>query len=170
MSFEPESGVGVVVLTNGDGVASEATDLVATYIYDRLLGCEDLEARYAERLAELQREKTEREASHAEHLAERAARLRPLSHTLQEFAGSYESPRLGRIVWQVVAEGLEARIGVAGSRAEVYDAAKDQLRLDIAGGIVVTFEFPESGGAARSLVIVGDRFERIADADLSAAR
>jgi len=159
MSFEPASGVGVVVLTNCGG---SAADLVATYIYDRLLGRDDLEETYARRLAEAQAEEQERLANRARHLAERAERLLPLSHPLEDFAGTYESPRLGRIAWQVVAGGLEARIGVAGGRAEVYDAAADQLRVDIAGGVVVGFEFPDGGGAASALTIEGDRFERVA--------
>lgn len=162
MSFEPVSGLGVVVLTNGDGIASPAADLVATYVYDRVLGREGLEAEYERRLAELQEEAREAEAEMAEHLAERAARLAPLSHPLEDFAGIYENPRLGRIVWQVIAGGLEARIGVAGSRAEVYDAEQDELRIEIGGGVVVGFEFPDAGGPAEALVIRGERFERVA--------
>jgi hypothetical protein len=98
----------------------------------------------------------------AGHLAERAARLAPLSHPLEHFAGTYESPRTGRIVWQVIAGGLEARAGIAGSRAEVYDAASDALRIEIGGGVVADFEFPEGGGPATAVVIEGERYERVA--------
>lgn len=162
MSFEPTSGLGVVVLTNGGEIASPAADLVASYIYDRLLGREGLEAEYQRQLVELQAGADEMQTGKTEHLAERAARLAPLSHPLEDFAGSYESPRMGRIVWQVVAGGLEARIGIAGSRAEVYDAEQNQLRIEIGGGVVVTFEFPDAGGLAEALVIRGERFERVA--------
>jgi len=161
MSFEPATGMGVVVLTNGGGIASRAADLVATYVYDRLAGREDLEAEYARGLAELEAKRGEWQQGLEAHLAERAARLAPLSHPLEDFAGTYESPKLGRIVWQVVAGGLEARAGVAGSRAEVYDAAKDQLRIDIGGGTVAAFAFPEGGGPATAVVIQGERFERV---------
>lgn len=161
MSFEPATGIGVVVLTNGGGIASPAADLVATYVYDRLVGIEDLEARYADRLADSQARAEEFEAEVAEHLAERAARMAPLAHPLEHFAGTYENPKLGRIAWQVVAGGLEARAGVAGSRAEVFDAEQDQLRIEIGGGVVVDFEFPDEGGPANALVIRGERYERV---------
>ena len=160
MSFEPESGVGVVVLVNGGEIASPAADLVATYVYDRLLGRDDLEAEYDRRLAELRSDAEEYEKKAAEHLAERAARLALLSRPLADFAGTYANPEMGTMVWQVVADGLEARIGVAGSRAEVYDAAKDQLRIEIGGGVVAAFEFPEGGGPATAITIQGERFER----------
>jgi hypothetical protein len=161
MSFEPETGIGVVVLTNGGGIASPAADLVATFVYDRLAGREDLDAEYARRLAELEVRRDDFQEGLETHLTERAERLAPLSHPLEDFAGTYESPKLGRMVWQVVAGGLEARAGVAGSRAEVYDAAEDQLRIDIGGGTVATFELPEGGGSATAVVIRGERFERV---------
>lgn len=163
MSFEPATGLGVVVLTNGGGIASLAADLVASYLYDRLTGREDVDERYGRQLTELVERKGEYEAGVAEHLAERAARLAPLRHPLEHFAGTYESPRLGRVVFRVVAGGLEARAGVAASRAEVYDAAEDELRIEIGGGVVVRFEFPEEGGPARALVRRGERFERVSE-------
>lgn len=160
MSFEPATEIGVVVLTNGSGIASPAADLVATYIYDRLTGREDLDAEYERQLDALiaERERSQKEMS--AHLAERAARLLPLAHPLEHFAGTYESPRLGRMVWQVVAGGLEARAGIAHSRAEVFDAAKNALRIEIGGGVVVGFEFPEGGGPATVMVMSGERFVR----------
>ena len=161
MSFEPETGIGVVVLTNGGEIASPAADLVASYVYDRLLGRDDLEAEYAGELADLEERAVEYEKGIAAHLAEREARMAPLSYPLEHYAGIYESPALGRVDLQVVAGGLEARAGVAGSRAEIYDAEKDQLRIEVGGGVVVGFEFPEEGGPATTLTIRGERFERV---------
>ncbi|HVR44778.1 MAG TPA: serine hydrolase domain-containing protein [Thermoanaerobaculia bacterium] len=161
MSFEPATGIGVVVLTNGSGIASPAADLVATWVYDRLAGRADLEAEYERQLAELQARRDGWKTGTAAHLRERAARLAPLSRPLEDFAGTYESPELGRIVWLVVAGGLEARAGVARSRAEVFDAAGSQLRIEIGGGVVATFEFPEGGDPASAVVIQGERFVRV---------
>ncbi len=88
--------------------------------------------------------------------------MAPLRHPLADFAGTYESPVAGRMVWRVVAGGLEVRIGVLQSRVEVYDAAADQLRIELAGGgRVAEFDFPEDGGPARSVSIVGIRFDRV---------
>lgn len=161
MSFMPESGIGVVVLVNGGGPASPAADLVATYVYDRLLGRADLEAEYDRRLTELEAAAEGYERSLAEHLAERRARLAPLAHPLEAYAGTYEGPRLGRIEWRVVADGLEARMGVVESRAEVYDAAEDRLRIEVSGGVVADFEFPPAGGPAAAVEIAGERFVRV---------
>jgi hypothetical protein len=162
MSFEPESRIGVVVLVNADGPASPAADLIASYVYDRLLGRADLDAQYERRLHDLELEAAEGEREIADHLAERAGRLAPLAHPLAAYAGTYASPRFGTLTWRVVADGLEVHMGVASSRAEVFDAAADELRVTLTGGgTVARFEFPEGGGHAAAVVIVGERFERV---------
>jgi len=68
--------------------------------------------------------------------------------------------------WRVVAIGLEVRIGVARSRAEVFDASEDMLRVELAGGNVLDFEFPPDGGPASSIILrtgpdTGEEFLRI---------
>lgn len=155
MSFMPEHGIGVVVLVNGDGPASPASDLVATYTYDRLLGKPDLEDRFGARLDSLAAAREEARVGIARHLQERAERAAPLNHPVEAYAGVYESPLLGRMEWHVVAGGLEASFGVLRSRAEVFDAAADRLRVEFAGGgVVVEFAFDEQG-EARSLTLFG---------------
>jgi hypothetical protein len=54
MSFMPDRGTGVVVLVNGGGPASDAADVVATYIYDRLSSRPNLAAAYKLRVRDLQ--------------------------------------------------------------------------------------------------------------------
>jgi CubicO group peptidase (beta-lactamase class C family) len=163
VSFDPHSQIGVVVLANADGPASPAVDLLATFVYDRLLGRPDLEPAYRERLDRLVREAETWEREEAASLAKRRARLAPLPHPLGDYAGTYEDPKLGRMVWQVVAAGLEVRMGIARSRAEVYDAAKNLLRVEITGGgAVAGFEFPGGGGPASTVSFQGARFVRVA--------
>lgn len=163
MSFMPRHGIGVVVLVNGDGPASDAADLLATYIYDRLLSKDELETRYAARLDSLRDRAAAAMRQSAEHRAERAARMAPLNHPLDAFAGTYESEALGRMVWRVVAGGLEMRIGILRSRAEVYDAAEDRLRIELGGsGVVASFDFADEGAPARAVRVAGFRFERTA--------
>ena len=162
MSFDPESGVGAVVLVNGGGPASPATDLVARYVYDRLLGREDLEAEYERRLAELERSLAEARREAAETHETRRARQKPLAHPPEAYTGTYASPTLGTMTWRIANEGLEVEMGVARSAAEVHDAAKDELRVELTGGgSVVAFEFPAGAGRAAALVIAGQRFERV---------
>jgi CubicO group peptidase (beta-lactamase class C family) len=162
VSFMPRHGIGVVVLVNGSGPASPAADLLATYIYDRLRGAPDLEARYAARMDTLLESAAEARREIATHREERAARLAPLLHPLEAFSGRYESPILGTMEWRVVADGLEVRIGVLESRAEVYDAAANQLRIELAGsGQVAAFRFPEGGGPASAVSVAGIPFQRV---------
>jgi hypothetical protein len=72
------------------------------------------------------------------------------------------SPTLGTLGWRVVADGLEVHMGVASSRAEVFDAAADELRIALTGGgLTARFEFPEDGGHATAVVVAGERFERV---------
>ncbi|HKI96440.1 MAG TPA: serine hydrolase domain-containing protein [Gemmatimonadales bacterium] len=162
VSFMPSHSIGVTVLVNNSGPAVGAADLMATYVYDRLLGKPDLEAHYARRLDSLVAQAATYRKRLADALAARRARAAPLSHALADYAGVYENPELGRAEWREVAHGLELRLGVIESRAGVYDAAKNQLRVEVAGsGMVATFEFPPSGGAASGFELFGMPFRRV---------
>jgi CubicO group peptidase (beta-lactamase class C family) len=164
VSFMPRDGIGVVVLVNGEGAASPASDLMATYVYDRVRGKPQVEQRFGARLDTLVRQATASRSGIAAELDRRRARLAPLRHSLESYAGVYESPLLGRMTWRVVAAGLEMHMGIISSRAEVFDASKDQLRIEAAGsGQVATFEFPSAGasGAAAAVMVAGERFVRV---------
>ncbi|MFW6078728.1 MAG: serine hydrolase [Gemmatimonadota bacterium] len=160
VSFMPEHDLGVVVLVNGGGPASPAADLLATYIYDRMLGKPDLETTYAERLDGLTARMDAYLDGLADHLAERRARLAPLPRPLAEYAGTYEDAVLGRIEFRVVADGLEMWMGAAHSRAEVYDASDNRLRVVIGAGRVVTFSF-DGEGPATAVEIAGRELRRV---------
>jgi CubicO group peptidase (beta-lactamase class C family) len=161
-SFEPESGVGVVVLVNGSGPASPAADVMATYIYDRLRGRADLASEYDRRLADLKTRAEEGRKAMADELAKRAARMAPLTRPLAAYAGTYEGAMFGTMIWRVVANGLEVRMGVAATRAEVFNAASDEFQVGLFGGesAVVAFEFPAGDGPALAVRMYGERFER----------
>ena len=162
VSFMPAHSVGVVVLVNGEGPSSAAADLIATYAYDRLLGKGGIEERFAARLDSLRGGATRQAQAAAADLERRRSRLAPLRHPLHHYAGRYVSERLGTMEWSVVAGGLELQMGVVSSRAEVFDAAKDQLRVEVGGGgQVAAFEFAEDGEPARSVTIAGERFARV---------
>jgi hypothetical protein len=160
----PRHGIGVVVLVNGDGAASPASDLMATYVYDRVRGKPQVDERFGARLDSLVRQAMSSRSSITAELDRRRARLAPLRQPLESYAGVYESPLLGRMTWRVVASGLEMHMGVMSSRAEVFDVSKDQLRIEVAGsGQVATFEFPSAGasGPAAAVMVAGERFVRV---------
>jgi hypothetical protein len=143
MSFMPEHDIGVVVLSNGVSGMPTA-DLVALYAYDRLLGRDDLEAEYDAQFDELVAIHNDRAERVGQARADRAKRLAPLPRELSSYAGTYRNQSFGTMDWRVVAGGLEVTMGVAHSRAEIFDAADNLLRVTLTGGgTVVGFEFED---------------------------
>ncbi len=162
MSFMPRERLGVVVLTNGSGPASPAADLVATYIYDRVRGRTDADSVHAARLAELEGRAADFRARLVAGGEERRARQAPLPHPLSAYAGVYESPVLGRMTWRVADHGLEVRMGVARSAAEVFEASSSRFRVELTGGgEVVEFVIPEGGRPAIAARYRGETFARV---------
>lgn len=161
VSFMPAHEVGVVVLVNGSGPASAAADLLATHIYDLLLAKPAAADGFPVRLDSLASRLPEYRTAQAAELERRRARLAPLPHPLEAYAGTYVSPLLGTMEWRVVAGGLELGMGVVQSRAEVYNAAENALRIEVGGsGQVATFVFDAAGGPARAVRLAGQEFAR----------
>ena len=159
LSFLPERSVGVAILTNESGAGGRLAGLVAGFAYELALGRPDLETRYAEKLAALGREARE---AFAKEEATRAARAKPLPRPLADYAGVYESAAMGRLELRLDGERLHARAGVLDGPAEVDDAAKEKLRLDLGGaGFVAEMEFAEGGGPAAAATLEGYRFTRL---------
>jgi CubicO group peptidase (beta-lactamase class C family) len=163
VSFMPDRGLGVIVLVNGSGPASSrAADMAATYIYDRLLNKKEFESSYDNQLEVIKRQISEFRNKYSEHLSERKARLKPMPHPLEAYAGIFENAKLGRMQWRVLANGLEVKMGVMYSRAEVYNSEKNQLRVEMRGrGETVEFEFHEASDKAQILRYQGEEFHRI---------
>jgi CubicO group peptidase (beta-lactamase class C family) len=162
MSFMPDRNTGVVILVNGSGVASTAADVMATYIYDRLSGRPDLDAAYQLRVLDLRALADAQRYNLTKEITERQARLAPLPRPLRDYVGVYESARFGRMEWRVVGTALEARMGVAYSVAEVFDARQNQRRIDFIGDAeVVDFSLATGGNSARALQYRGETFDRV---------
>jgi CubicO group peptidase (beta-lactamase class C family) len=164
-SFMPDSGLGVVVLANGVAVP-HAVDEMADYIYDRL-GPEFAKdrARHAATFRQLQQRKARFERHMAAHeKVERARQRHALVHPLTAYAGRYVNPRMGTLTWTVHDGHLRVRAGIARSDATIYDASRNQLRVELTGrGEVVTFRFTHAPGPAAGLEYEAYRFIRIDD-------
>lgn len=159
VSFMPDHDLGVVVLVNGSGPAFYAADLVASYIYDRLLSKENLEQNYTEKVKNFKANAEKLKDQMAEHLKERRSRLKPLPRPLESYAGIYENPKYGQMRWYVLGEELEVKMGVMWSRAEVYNATKNQFRVELrGGGEVISFQFDKESEKATSLQYIGEEF------------
>jgi CubicO group peptidase (beta-lactamase class C family) len=159
LSFLPSRRIGVVVMSSGG--LSALTDIVAAFAYDLEAGRPDARERTDARMAELRKRFADSRRNVATQDSVRAARqLQPLSRPLAEFAGVYEEPSFGKIELTLHDGRLRYRWGALYGPAEIYDAAKGQLRIEIAGsGNVATFTFV-GNGPARSLELQGATFTR----------
>ena len=114
MSWMPEHRIGVVVLQNEADTGSNLSDVVATYVYDFLLGRPDVEARARRRLDALVGSTSERIEA-ATRLAARAdsaaAARRTPALDLGAYAGTYENERIGRVHIRPGSDGLRVDWG-----------------------------------------------------------
>lgn len=146
-SFMPEHDIGVVVLANAN---TPAVDVMANYIYERLLEGEEVHARFADKLESLGDQLAAQREGYRQHLQERAERAAPLPYPIEAYAGRYENAELGTMESRVVGNGLEVSAGVARSRTEIYDADASAFRVELTGaGRVAKFEIDENGDIRR---------------------
>ena len=159
LSFLPRRRIGVVAMSSGG--LSALTDVVAAFAYDLEAGRSDARERAEARMSELRKRFADSRNNVARQDSIRAARqLQPLGRPLTDFAGVYEEPSLGKIAFSVASGRIQYRWCAIYGTAEIYDAAKQQLRIEIAGsGNVVTFAFVGEG-PAQSLELQGATFRR----------
>lgn len=143
MSFMPEHDIGVVVLANA---ATPAADLMANTIYELLLGREGRVERFTASLNETEQWLAAYREGYVKHLNKRKQRAAPLAHPLEAYTGTYKNAELGTMQWLLGETGLKVRMGVAHSRAEIYDASDNAFRVEITGdGSVAHFLMNPSG-------------------------
>ena len=159
LSMLPGRRIGVVAQVNGPG-ASGATDIVAALAYDLEAGRPKARAVADERLDSLIARLPAARQRQAASDSVRRSRQRPLRRPVVDFAGSYFNQAFGTLAFVVKGGALWYRWGVLEGPTEVFDADKDQLRIEIAGsGSVISFHFDEPG-AAKSIDLNGTTFAR----------
>jgi hypothetical protein len=128
----------------------------ATRIYRVLLGEGTISA---DSMALVRQQIDRARANVLADLNRRAPRPQNLPFPLEAYAGTYDNPVIGRLELSLVNGKLEARMGAAWSRVEVYDNTKNQLRVELFGnGEVVNVEMKD--GKAETLTISGTKFTR----------
>ncbi len=159
LSFLPGRRIGVVAMASAG--PSIVTDIIAAFAYDLDAGHPDARGRAAQRVDELRRARANAVRGVAAQDSTRAARQRvPLAHPIAAFAGTYREPAYGAITFRVQRGRLEYRWGALHGPVEVFDATKNQMRLEIAGsGDVVTFGF-DGASRAKWIELRGIRFTR----------
>jgi CubicO group peptidase (beta-lactamase class C family) len=155
VSFSPRAKLGVVVMANESSLGGALVDIVARTIYTRLAG----PAEGADVPADMDAQITRGRQGIAADRARRASRSQVLQYPLAAYAGTYENASYGTITLRVIDGRLEAQAGAARSKVEVYDAAKNQLRVELSGsGSVMSVEMRD--GRAETLTLSGQAFRR----------
>jgi CubicO group peptidase (beta-lactamase class C family) len=156
MSFMPQQRIGVAVFSN-TGLGGVVGDNIAFQIYNALTSRPTLSA---DSLGKLRTLVAARRAAVDKDLATRAARRQTLPLPLDAYAGTYVNPLMGRVELRTTpANKLEARMGVASSAVEAFDAAKHRLRVELFGAGMVVQMFV-SRGRADSLTMDGLVYRR----------
>ncbi len=161
VAFVPAHKIGVAVMVNESKLGGGAGTLIAEYVIDRALGKTGYQATYAGKLEELEGMLQQRRNAIAEDAARRAARPQTLPHPLNAYAGVYENPHVGTIVWEQRGDKLHARWGLLQATAEVYDAVSNKLRVELEPGRGEIIEFKFADGKATSIVYGGREFTKI---------
>ena len=157
----PSHRLGVVVLVNASPAGMPLADVVANAIYDRMLGRTDATPRADSELGSLAKRIEKLRDAIAGDRAKRAARPQSLPHPLAAYAGTYVNPDWGTLTLRVVGRRLEARMGVARSAVETYDAATNRLRIELfGGGDVMQVIFPDGAVRSSALELEGVTFLR----------
>lgn len=161
VSFMPEHRLGVAVLSHESLLGDQFAENVAQYIYDSFLKTPGAKYRWEKRLAAApQTGKRYRDGIAAEY-ARRAGRQKPLPHPLESYAGVYETPEGDRMEWKVVNGKLVVFYGPLWSEAEVYDATKNEFRIELvpSSGNVIGFNI--SGDRVEGLTAGPIKFKRV---------
>lgn len=161
VSFMPEHRLGVAVVSNETILGDALAENVAQYVYDTLLKIPGTKFKWDKRLAGASQFAQKARESIAAERTRRAARQKPLPHPLEAYAGVYSSAEGGQMEWRVVGGKLTVSFGPLWSEAEVFDAAKNELRVELnpGHGHVVKFDF--SGDKAESVTLASIKFKRV---------
>jgi len=157
MSFMPQQRIGVAVFANNSELGGGLVDLIAAAAYNAVLGRPLMSS---DSVAALQTVVARVHAQIGAELARRATRPQTLPYPLSAYVGRYHNPQLGTVRITEKDGRLEAWFGAAWSPIEVYDATKNQLRVEPFGnGEVVTVGMDE--GHAETLTIGPLTFTRV---------
>jgi CubicO group peptidase (beta-lactamase class C family) len=159
VSFLPARRVGVVAMSTG-GLGSGAVDLLASLYYDLERGDPQAVPRAAARMDSLRARRREAGARISAQDSTRAARQQPTAHPVTVLRGRFHSPAYGALVLTGDTTGLRFEWGVLRGRAEVFDAAHDEYRLEIAGSGSVLRPVFDAEGRVQSVRIGAATFTR----------
>jgi CubicO group peptidase (beta-lactamase class C family) len=157
MSVNPSRKIGIAIFANADGLGGALADIGTGLVYQALTNGDMKFPIPVDQVGPLLAQ--EREKMNAD-MKRRAARPQNLSFPLDAYTGVFENPAMGKLRLAQVNGKLEANLGAAWSAVEVFDNAKNQLRVALFGnGEVVNVEMKD--GKAVALSFAGNEYRRI---------
>ncbi|MEZ6023224.1 MAG: serine hydrolase domain-containing protein [Hyphomonadaceae bacterium] len=159
VSYMPERGVGVAVLSNGGGLGNVVIHTLADYVYNRT-GHDDADARFADALEQRRGLIEQFRARGAADRANRASREWRLSRERAAYAGTYESEAWGRIEVEARGSDLIVQYGVMRATAEPF-TQPDSIRVELVPGTGEPIQFLGEGEQPSGLRTRGGAFERV---------
>jgi CubicO group peptidase (beta-lactamase class C family) len=161
ISFMPGEKIGVAVLINESTAGGHVGDILAAYAYDRLLGTDKIDDRYAGYLNDMAERYGKIKRFMVAAAADRAKRSSQLSRPVESYEGQYDNAVWGHIFIAVERGTLAVRMGNIHVLSTPYKE-RDSIRVEMVPGQgeVIKFELDESGRVT-ALTYNGVRFEKI---------
>ncbi|HTH51020.1 MAG TPA: serine hydrolase domain-containing protein [Pyrinomonadaceae bacterium] len=132
-SYMPDKKIAVGIAVNTSGIGRTVMQMIASYVYDSLLGVENVEADYAKRLNDIAAEYSTRKGQAITAAGERAKRTWQLSKPFRDYAGRYTNELFGTIEITALENALAVRWGNMNCVATPF-TQKETIRVELEPG------------------------------------
>jgi CubicO group peptidase (beta-lactamase class C family) len=163
ISYLPEKKIGVAVVVNQEPVGQPVANLIALYLYDRLLGGDgvgDVDAEFEKNIAQFAERYADLKRQQQAGLADRAKRTWQLSKPFAAYSGRYVSDTLGTIDITAYttggAEKLKVVLGNMNAVATPY-TQKDTIRVELTPGQGEVIRFNIAADGSIESLAYGDQ-------------
>lgn len=156
VSLFPARNTGIAIFANEGDLGTPQVEILASVLHDIV---RDRPIISADSLASIARLFDRRRSQIASDRQRRAARSQTLPLPRSAYTGNFTNTTWGTIRVSLRGDTLECRMGVAQSDAEVFDAERNQLRVELLGSPDIVTAVVENGSVL-ALEISGVRFSR----------
>jgi hypothetical protein len=139
----------------------QVQDVVMAYAYALLTGNKAAIARVEQNISLMPARAAENRKAVAADRARRASRPQTTALPLSAFVGRYANDAFGTLDVTLRDGRIHVRNGVLESVAEVFDGAKNALRVELTPGTGGVLEFHATDGRITAVSFAGARLERV---------
>ena len=133
MSFLPEENIGIAVFVNESHFGDNVANLIASYVYDILLGKINQTSDYDEKTSEVAEKIQSTQNRFKEDRQKRSDRQWTLTYDFKHYAGDYENKYAGVIHIEPYNESLKANLGISTAIASP-STKDDSIRVEFRDG------------------------------------